>query len=528
MKLDRLSLPNYRNLRSFEIDFDELQPTTVLIGRNGLGKSNLLEAIVEIFRELELSGTPSFAYTLQYVCRDHTIRIDADPARSSGRLDITVDGTSLTQSAFQRDLETYLPNYVFAYYSGWSSRLERHFDRPTRRHYDRILKSPDRELPLRRLFFCRKEYSQLVLLAFFLAQADSARELLENYLGIERFDSALFVLKRPWWGGKGAPNKTQLAEGDPRFWYARGAFKGFLDRLWGRALAPIRNTEAVERDVRRQGERTERLYLFIKNGAELAGLKGKDEDSKTLFGYLASLFLCDLIDEVRVTVERTDGTPIKFTQMSEGEQQLMTVLGLLLFTQNDESLYLLDEPDTHLNPVWTYDYLKLLQENIRAEKGQLIIATHNPLMIGSLHRNQVRILARENNRIVSSEPECDPIGIGVEGLLKSELYGLRSTLAPEVLEKLDRHYELLGKKEKTDAEQAQLMQLARELNELSVARTHPNPYFEHFANALARRLGTEPEVTLSKEEIEAQAKLADEVLEEVIAEEEAGGKGEPA
>jgi predicted ATPase len=528
MKLDRLSLPNYRNLRLFEIIFDESQPTTVLIGRNGSGKSNLIEAIVEIFRELELGGTPSFAYRLQYVCRERIIQIDADPARPSRRLDITVDGKSLTHTAFQRDLETYLPNYIFAYYSGWSSRLERHFDRPTRKHYDRVLNSPDRQLPLRRLFSCRKEYSQLVLLAFFVAGSASARDLLERYLGIKRFESALFVLKTPWWRGSGAPSKTQQTEGDARFWYARGAFKGFLDRLWGRALAPIRNTETVERDVRRQGERTERLYLFIKNEEELAGLKEENEDSKTLFGYLESLFLCDLIDEVRVTVERTDGTRIKFNQMSEGEQQLLTVLGLLLFTQNDESLYLLDEPDTHLNPVWTYDYLKLLQDNISADKGQLIIATHNPLMIGSLYKNQVRTLTQEDGRIVSSEPQYDPIGIGVEGLLKSELYGLRSTLAPEVLEKLDRHYELLGKREKTDAEQAQLMQLARELNELSVSRTHPNPYFEHFANAMARRLGAEPEVTLSKEEIEAQARLADEVLKEVLAEEEADGKGEPA
>ena len=217
MRLDRLSIPNYRNLRSFEIDFDESQPTTVLIGRNGSGKSNLIEAIVEIFRELEMSGAPIFAYTLQYVCREHTIRIDADPARPSRRLDITFDGKAVTQTAFQRDLDTYLPNYVFAYYSGWSSRLERHFDRPTRRHYDRILKSPDRQLPLRRLFFCRKEYSQLVLLAFFLAQPASARELLEHYLGIKRFESALFVLKTPWWRGRGAPNKTQQAEGDARF-----------------------------------------------------------------------------------------------------------------------------------------------------------------------------------------------------------------------------------------------------------------------------------------------------------------------
>lgn len=519
MRLDRLRIPNYRNLKSFEIDFDESQPTTVLLGQNGTGKSNLIEAIVEIFRELELGGAPAFAYVIDYVCREHSIHIDADPVRPTKRMEITVDGEAMSQAAFKRDLDVYLPNYVFAYYSGWSSRLERHFDRPTRRHYDSILKSPDHHLPLRRLFFCRKDYSQLVLLAFFLGQSETVRELLRKYLGIARFESALFVLKTPWWGSGNAPKKAQKDGGDPRFWNARGAFKGFLDRLWNRALAPIRNAETIERDVRKQGENTERLYLFIKNEAELAALKEQGEDSKTLFGYLESLFLCDLIDEVRVTVERADGSRVKFVQMSEGEQQLLTVIGLLLFTQNDESLYLLDEPDTHLNPVWTYDFLKLLQENIRAEKGQLIVSTHNPLMIGSLHKNQVRVLSKTESGIAASEPDYDPIGIGVEGLLKSELYGLRSTLAPEILQKLDRHYALLGKSKKSKREQLELMRLANELNDLGVSRTHPNPYFDAFANAMARRRSPEQHVSLSIQEIEAQAELADEVLKEVLAEE---------
>jgi hypothetical protein len=47
---------------------------------------------------------------------------------------------------------------------------------------------------------------------------------------------------------------------------------------------PVRNTEAAEHDMRWQGESTERLHLFIKNEAELAGLKELDEDSQTLFG----------------------------------------------------------------------------------------------------------------------------------------------------------------------------------------------------------------------------------------------------
>jgi predicted ATP-binding protein involved in virulence len=96
MRLDRLTIPNYRNLRAFTIDFDETQATTVLLGRNGSGKSNLIEAIVEIFRELDAGDPPPFQYILEYACRDHSILIDADPERKSKRLAISVDGKAMT------------------------------------------------------------------------------------------------------------------------------------------------------------------------------------------------------------------------------------------------------------------------------------------------------------------------------------------------------------------------------------------------------------------------------------------------
>jgi hypothetical protein len=41
--------------------------------------------------------------------------------------------------------------------------------------------------------------------------------MVERYLGIMRFESALLVLRRPWWRGPGASNKTQQAEGNTRF-----------------------------------------------------------------------------------------------------------------------------------------------------------------------------------------------------------------------------------------------------------------------------------------------------------------------
>ncbi|MFN7305773.1 MAG: AAA family ATPase, partial [Acetobacteraceae bacterium] len=54
MRLDRLWVDGLRNLRDFTIDFDDGRLTTVVIGQNGSGKSNLIEAIATIFRDFDL------------------------------------------------------------------------------------------------------------------------------------------------------------------------------------------------------------------------------------------------------------------------------------------------------------------------------------------------------------------------------------------------------------------------------------------------------------------------------------------
>ena len=123
MKLDWLKLPKYKNLIDFEIHFDETQATTVVLGRNGTGKSNLLEALVEIFRDLELGIASDFEYDIQYICRDHTVRATTSNHELRSRLSIEVDNRQITLSVFRKSPEDYLPIYVFAYYSGWSSRL---------------------------------------------------------------------------------------------------------------------------------------------------------------------------------------------------------------------------------------------------------------------------------------------------------------------------------------------------------------------------------------------------------------------
>jgi len=67
MKVDKLYIRSrFKNLENVTVDFDEHNLMTVVVGRNGSGKSNVLEALVAIFRNLDLGESPSFSYQLTY------------------------------------------------------------------------------------------------------------------------------------------------------------------------------------------------------------------------------------------------------------------------------------------------------------------------------------------------------------------------------------------------------------------------------------------------------------------------------
>src|ERR1022692_4458829 len=76
MRIDRLALADFRNLVDFEVDFDETSNRQVVVGRNGVGKSNLLEALTRIFRDLDLEEDSGFGYEIEYQCNGHFVKVE--------------------------------------------------------------------------------------------------------------------------------------------------------------------------------------------------------------------------------------------------------------------------------------------------------------------------------------------------------------------------------------------------------------------------------------------------------------------
>ncbi len=609
MQLLRIHIPAFRNLRDLEIEFaTHLQPTAsatdappkpirshALIGQNGTGKSNLIEALITIFRDVDLDRDAAFNYTLEYSIRGHAVRIEADTAKQK-RPYVWVDGDRVSQEYLtkngppgkeptdHRRGPRLLPTHIFAYYSGRNERIEvlfqehqRRFNQlqeittdevlseqllenftgsdadiraieEARRRRDARLKQAGDDR-LRRLFYCRGGHSQLVLLACLLSDDPVFQKVLKN-LHIESLESALFVLKEPHRlrekrrGGKF--DEQELNEGDPRFWYARGnVVSEFLDKLWQVSWAPIEQEATKQIDFRGRTEKQKQLYLFVPSHEKLKHLGELVGSTDSFFRYAEGAYIGDLIEEVRITVKKRDehGGKVSFTHLSEGELQMLTVLGLMRITREDHCLFLLDEPDTHLNPIWKLRYFDDIEGVLgNANEGgfssafgdsvfgdsafdtstghsQILITTHDPMMVGSLKREQVHILRRDGNRTLVETPDEHPQGMGVTGLLKSDLFGLSSTLDIETERRLFRRNELFVQSPRTPEEDAELSRLSAELADLGFSTADfRDPDYALFVRKMAQHRRFRKSTLTPQEQAEQDA-IADAIIDEILREE---------
>ena len=514
MRLLELEIDNFKNLKNFKISFDEKHPHTVLLGENATGKSNLLEALILIFKYLDLEkpNNISFKYSLKYKKQDNIIKIE-----KSKTTIIEVNGNKISFTEFKKSKNKYLPKYVFAYYSGTSNRLEEIFDDHQKRFYDKLIKENIKEEEiedLRRLFYVRLIHSKFVLLAFFSFPdyLEKSKKFLKDYFGIEDIESILFILHQPNW--------MQSKNKKDRFWGAKGIVRNFLENLWSKSLAPIYNEENIKIDFRRSTKK-ELLYLFLPSVEELQTIAKDYKNNTTFFKALESTYISDLIEDVKIKVKKYDiKQNITFKELSEGEQQLLTVLGLLKFTKYEESLVLLDEPDTHLNPIWKWKYLDLLKEVIgNDETSHIIINTHDPLVIGGLVKEQIRIFKKnyKDGSTIIEKPEIDPKGLGVAGILTNEFFGLPTTLDRETQEKLEERNRLAAKErlgEKlTKEEKEKLKKYTHELELLGFGWQFRDKTYQKVLEKLYKK-----EKEINKNIYELEDEKFDELIIEILKE----------
>lgn len=135
-------------------------------------------------------------------------------------------------------------------------------------------------------------------------------------------------------------------------------------------------------------------------------------------------------------------------ELSDGEHQLLHSLGLCLLFRETNSLFLLDEPETHFNPDWRANFITRLRQCLpdAGDVGQeMLITTHTPFLISDSKPDKVLVFAKDkaSGAVSISHPDYNTLGASINKITMS-IFGKRETIgghAQALLEALRARFE---------------------------------------------------------------------------------------
>lgn len=362
MQLKKLWIKDYKNLKNFSLDFEKGNHLSILIGNNGSGKSNVLEAISGIFAEW--NGYPYTRFNT-----DYKVEYDYDGKnivleKNDKNITYNVDGVLLEDSK----ANPYLPSNVVALYSGEDLRLFDNFYFPK---YESYLKDVYQKGYTGKMgmYYVNKylwNIALLVLLSFYERFA-TVKDFLETELGISE-DSQIQHIRITFNHKDYEKNKNIL-------------LKKFIDTI------------NPERQPGKQYTITEWRKAISSSVVDF------DAEPIEIFNFLMQGFMpkeFKIIEKIQILF--TNGVTLE--SLSEGEKKLLLIKAVLEFVADENALLLLDEPDANIHESRKSKLYKLLKDTPNRD---IVMTSHSPILAKIADEKEL-IYLESRNGIVSEVP----------------------------------------------------------------------------------------------------------------------------
>lgn len=442
-------------------------------GLNGSGKSNVLEALANIFYHLESCANvnqpqifldqfkPEFckpnSFKLEYYIKydknkessiDNLTRVIITKEVGEipimthqpypfAKVPINVTVVAVKNSKIPAEAKKHLPDLVIGYSSGENEILSIPFLKSRLLHYDEYRESVRKREryyePESNLIYIDYEMSQAVLLSNLIFQDSSVLKPLKDELkisGIQRFRMHL----------------NHHAEGDSKL---LDQYQAVLSAFKNCSTSYFEDRKGITMD-------------FWVNVATSAAFKANFPDGIfqlfRAFQILYTLNYRTVTEKIKVDVYQskgfyTDGKvpspapedkvfyfldyyiqkedpitrkPIQLLMknLSDGEQQFLHTLGICLMLKGKSSLLLLDEPETHFNPDWRSKFVRTLQKSLAASNSknlmkEIIITSHSPFIISDCFPDKVIVFEKGKQPINAMDTNFRTYGTSVDIIMEN-------------------------------------------------------------------------------------------------------------
>lgn len=347
MKLKLLWLKDYKNLKDFHLDFEKGNGLSILIGNNGSGKSNVLEAISGIFAEWY--GKSSYKFDT-----DYEVIYDKDNLEFR----LNRNGRYKRVNPFINNHE-FLPTKVIATYTGENPHLYENF-------YKQFKRSS-------KMLYCDKNLwtvSFLILVLYSYKYTDIAHFLKEEFNIIDGTAISITIkLKADYYS----------VEKD---------VENLIDQ--------INNNDFPEE--------------FTLSLDDLRMRLGRSKNDDDLYYQPRELFdifsrACNRVHPMISQLDIIIDSHINVSDFSEGEKKLILIKAILEFIADEDSLLLLDEPDANVHEsrkVYLYHQIKKYASDY---SRQIIMTTHSQIIAKMASKNELIYLESKKGKVEEIETE---------------------------------------------------------------------------------------------------------------------------
>lgn len=435
MKIRSIYIDGYKNLRNIEIFMPEDSPVAAVIGNNGSGKSNILEALTQVFTAVYNEKPVDFRYKICYSIYDDNFEIS------------NLDGVQFLKNGKKvkkQDKRGSLPRGIFLYYCGETDRLRKLALDCVDRAFENALKNDGA--------VTTKYISCVGLREFTAAVLSNAKYENKTFrkvcelIGIQEIGGPVeFHLSRPVWS-----KKAPLTEDS--FWNAQGSVAMLLHMLKDCG-------ELIKLDKDNALIRVNRI----------SDISLDSESPFDLFVRFELLIQAGILSDITFTIIK-DGEALSPDMLSEGEKQLAQFLCLLEATKEYRALFLLDEFDSFLHPNWQRRFAEIISE-IHIT-GQVLFTTHSPLTLGKMQKESIRILKDG----VVYEPAADTFNRDITEVLEEIMEVGKRPI--EVEDAMQRFRNAAMHREKEAAQKA--------IDELTTLLSKDDPFWVTVSHMMAR------------------------------------------
>ena len=118
---------------------------------------------------------------------------------------------------------------------------------------------------------------------------------------------------------------------------------------------------------------------------------------------------------LNLDLKKFNAVLVPIEAISRGENEMFSLMFNIYVTRDDQDIYLIDEPELHLNWDLERGLFRFLDWSCEEFKKQIIVSTHSRVIFESEFLQKAQFLLWENNRIVVRDRPTDEIRVKIGG-----------------------------------------------------------------------------------------------------------------